>query len=71
MGYCCKCGEEIPDAVVRACTVTKDEQQEFPELTVGDVICVVCFHEVKWPHITHTEPELDFLDDYSEAELDL
>jgi NMD protein affecting ribosome stability and mRNA decay len=72
MGYCCKCGEEIPDDMVSACTVNHDEQRQFPEhLTIGELICAVCFHEIKWPHLTHTEPELEGLDDTTEAELDL
>jgi hypothetical protein len=71
MGYCCKCDEEVPDDMVSACTVTREEKLQFPELTVGDVVCVVCFHEIKWPHLTQTEPELEGLDDVTEAELDL
>jgi hypothetical protein len=71
MAYCCKCSEEIPDVQVSSCTVNRDEQQEFPELTIGQVICAVCFHEVKWPHLTRSEPEIEGLDDVTEAELDL
>jgi hypothetical protein len=51
MAHCVRCGDEIDERYVGQYAVTQDEHFEFPELHIGDVICMMCFHEVKWPRL--------------------
>ena len=64
VNFCKRCGQEIEDAHLMA--VTQDEAREFPELRAGDVICAMCFHEIKWPRLTkppEDEEELGIVED--------
>lgn len=47
---CSRCGAEIDYRDAEDCIVSKSEAYEFG-LRPGELICTMCFHLIKWPHL--------------------
>lgn len=54
LNFCERCGVEVDP---ERCAVTAEEAREFRELRVGQMVCMMCFHEIKWPHLTRPPEE--------------
>jgi hypothetical protein len=59
---CVFCGVEIPGEMVETCRVTPEEAVEYG-IPIGSIMCVTCFHRLKWPSLFESrEAEDDRLD---------
>jgi hypothetical protein len=49
---CSQCNHDIADEEIDLCRVTEQEAREYRDVRVGQLVCVVCWHAIKWPSLT-------------------
>jgi hypothetical protein len=49
--HCKKCNAEVAEHEVDACIVNRQDIEDVPEakLQLGDIVCCLCWHTLKWP----------------------